>query len=179
MNGLRNLLKGNGIDIAKEAFDRTFLVGKLLCFLHVTNTYICSPALVYGPSMLPTFSLTGGLVLGEKISPRLGKVNNGDIVLVRSPENPKKTINKCILGMEGDSVTYLIDPQNSEKCQTITVPKGHIWIQGDNIYHKTHANSVLFRTVLFKARCFVGFGQSVALDRWDKSSSKGDFFLSL
>ncbi|KAI3884663.1 hypothetical protein MKX03_037076 [Papaver bracteatum] len=84
--------------------------------------------------MVPTFSLTGDLVLGEKISPRLGKVNNGDIVLVRSPENPKKTINKRILGMEGDSVTYLIDPQNSEKCQTITVPKGHIWIQGDNIY---------------------------------------------
>ncbi|KAI3898588.1 hypothetical protein MKW92_015893 [Papaver armeniacum] len=134
MNGLRNLLKGKGIEIAKEAFDRTFLVGKLLCFLHVTNTYICSPALVYGPSMLPTFSLTGDLVLGEKISPRLGKVNKGDIVLVRSPENPKKTINKRILGMEGDDVTYLIDPQNSEKCRTITVPKGHIWIQGDNIY---------------------------------------------
>ncbi|XP_026439834.1 mitochondrial inner membrane protease subunit 1-like [Papaver somniferum] len=134
MNGLRNLLKGKGLEIAKEAIDRTFLVGKLLCFLHVTNTYICSPALVYGPSMLPTFSLTGDLVFGEKISPRLGKVNNGDIVLVRSPENPKKTINKRILGMEGNHVTYLIDPQNSEKCRTITVPKGHIWIQGDNIY---------------------------------------------
>ncbi|KAI3853855.1 hypothetical protein MKX03_001183 [Papaver bracteatum] len=46
MNGLRNLLKGKGIEIAKEAFDRTILVGNFLCFLHVTNTYICSPTLV-------------------------------------------------------------------------------------------------------------------------------------
>ncbi|KAI3925981.1 hypothetical protein MKW98_028117 [Papaver atlanticum] len=89
MNGLRNLLKGRGTEIAKAAFDRIVLVGKFLCFLHVTNTYICSPTLV----------------------------NNGDIVIVRSPENPKKTLTKHILGMEGDNV-----------------PKGHIWIQVDSIY---------------------------------------------
>ncbi|XP_026405603.1 mitochondrial inner membrane protease subunit 1-like [Papaver somniferum] len=137
MNGLKNLLKGKGVEIAKEAFDRTILVGKFLCFLHVTNNYICSPTLVFGPSMLPTLSITGDLVLTEKISTRLGKVNNGDIVLVRSPENPKKILTKRILGMEGDKVTYLVDPHNSEKCRTITVPKGHIWIQGDNIYAST------------------------------------------
>ncbi|KAI3849922.1 hypothetical protein MKW98_026836, partial [Papaver atlanticum] len=79
----------------------------------VTNTYICSD-IFSSPSMLPTLSLTGDLVFGEKISPHLGKVNNGDIVLVRSPENPKKTLTKCILGMEGDNL-----------------PK---WIQGDDIY---------------------------------------------
>ncbi|KAI3950015.1 hypothetical protein MKW92_044044 [Papaver armeniacum] len=124
MNGLRNLLKGKGIEIAKEALDRTILVGKFLCFLHVANNYICSPTLVFGPSMLPTLSITGDLVLTEKISTRLGKVNNGDIVLVLSPENPKKILTKRILGMEGDNVTYL-------------VPKGHIWIQGDNIYAST------------------------------------------
>ncbi|RZC83731.1 hypothetical protein C5167_046516 [Papaver somniferum] len=38
----------------------------------------------------------------------------------------------------------------------------------------THANSVQLRTVLFKTRCFVGFGQSVALGRWDKESSRED-----
>ncbi|KAI3980377.1 hypothetical protein MKX01_003916 [Papaver californicum] len=134
MNRLKNLLKGNGIEIVKDAFDRTVLVGKFLCFLHVTNTYICSPTLAFGPSMLPTLSIRGDLLLTEKISTRLGKVNNGDIVLVRSPENPKRILSKRILGMEGDTVTYLVDPQYSEKCRTITVPKGHIWIQGDNIY---------------------------------------------
>ncbi|KAI3838363.1 hypothetical protein MKX03_023640 [Papaver bracteatum] len=149
MNGLRNLLKGKGIEIAKEAFDRTVLYGKFLCLFHVTDAYICIPDpnfllfwlcklrddCGYGPSMLPTLSLTGDLVLWEKILPRLGKVNNGDIVSVRSPENPKMFLTKRIFGMEGDNVTYLVDPQNSEECRTITVPKAHIWIQGDNIYN--------------------------------------------
>ncbi|KAI3904263.1 hypothetical protein MKW92_047942 [Papaver armeniacum] len=93
MNGLRNLLKGKSIEIAKEAFDRTILVGKFLCFLHVTNTYICSPTLV----------------------------NNGDIVIVRSPENPKKTLTKHILGMKGDNVTYLADPCYYGKVKIISL----------------------------------------------------------
>ncbi|KAI3912341.1 hypothetical protein MKW92_046765, partial [Papaver armeniacum] len=157
MNGLRNLLKGKGFEIAKEAFDQTVLLGKFFCFLHVTETYICRPVLSYGPSMLPTLSQTGDLILVEKISPHLGKVNNGDIVSVRSPENPKMILTKRILGMEGDNVTYLVSPLNSEEY---------------NIYNSQDSrNLVLFHTVLFKARCFVGFGQSVALDRWDKKSS--------
>ncbi|RZC76484.1 hypothetical protein C5167_000594 [Papaver somniferum] len=51
------------------------------------------------------------------------------------------------------------------------------WCQGGSkeityMPRMTHANSVQLRTVLFKTRCFVGFGQSVALDRWDKESSR-------
>ncbi|KAI3915819.1 hypothetical protein MKX01_013275 [Papaver californicum] len=132
MNGLRNLLKYKSI--AKEAFDKTLLAGKVMCFVHVTNTYICTHVLPHGPSMLPTLNLTGDWILSEKISIRLGKVHNGDIVIVRSPENPRKFIVKRIMGMEGDTVTYIVNPKNSEKCRTITVPKGHVWIQGDNIY---------------------------------------------
>ncbi|KAI3888076.1 hypothetical protein MKX03_010675 [Papaver bracteatum] len=132
MNGLRNLLKYKSI--VKEAFDTTLLAGKLFCVLHVTNTYICTPLLGHGPSMLPTLNLTGDWILSEKISIRLGKVRNGDIVTARSPENPRKTVVKRVMGMEGDTVTYIVDPKNSEKCRTITVPKGHVWIQGDNIY---------------------------------------------
>ncbi|XP_010241323.1 PREDICTED: mitochondrial inner membrane protease subunit 1 [Nelumbo nucifera] len=120
--------------IAKEALDRTFIVAKFLCVLHVTNTYICTPTLVYGPSMLPTLNLTGDLLLTERISTRLGKVGPGDIVLVRSPENPRKTVTKRVMGMESDRVTFLVDPKNSDRCQTVVVPKGHVWIQGDNIY---------------------------------------------
>ncbi|KAK9268416.1 hypothetical protein L1049_000166 [Liquidambar formosana] len=89
---------------------------------------------VYGPSMLPTLNLTGDLLLVERISARLGKVRTGDVVLVRSPENPRKIVTKRILGMEGEKVTFLVDPKNSDRCQTLVVPKGHIWIQGDNIY---------------------------------------------
>lgn len=84
--------------------------------------------------MLPTFNLTGDVLLVENLTVRMGKVRPGDVVLVRSPENPRKTVSKRILGMEGDRVTFMIDPKNSNRCQSVVIPKGHVWIQGDNIY---------------------------------------------
>ncbi|KAJ4827716.1 hypothetical protein Tsubulata_018038 [Turnera subulata] len=120
---------------AKEAWRGAVDVAKLLCVLHVTNKYLVSPSLAMGPSMLPTMNITGDVVLCEKISPRLGKVGPGDIVLVRSPENPKKCLVKRVMGVEGDRVTYVADPKNDDnRYETAVVPKGHIWIQGDNIY---------------------------------------------
>ncbi|KAF3442305.1 hypothetical protein FNV43_RR16221 [Rhamnella rubrinervis] len=120
--------------LAKEAMDRTAIVAKFLCLLHVTNTYVCSSTLVYGPSMLPTLNVTGDVVLAEHVSHRLGKVGLGDLVLVRSPGDPKKTVTKRVVGMEGDKVSFFVDPMSSDICRTAVVPKGHVWIQGDNAY---------------------------------------------
>ena len=136
--------------VAKEGVERSFLLAKFLCFCHVTNNYICSIALVCvsttslshffpisfsnnafviwidhiqvcGPSMLPTLNLTGDLVLVERISPRINRVGHGDIVIVRSPENPRKTITKRITGMEGDSVTFAYDRRQHDRWKTIIV----------------------------------------------------------
>lgn len=71
--------------------------------------------------MLPTFNLTGDVLLVENLTVRMGKVRPGDVVLVRSPENPRKTVSKRILGMEGDRVTFMIDPKNSNRCQSVVV----------------------------------------------------------
>ncbi|XP_058095285.1 mitochondrial ATP-independent inner membrane protease subunit 1a-like [Magnolia sinica] len=120
--------------VAKEAADRSFIVAKFLCFCHVTNNYLCSIALVYGPSMLPTINLTGDLVLVDRVSHRIGHVGLGDIVLLRSPENPRKTVTKRITGMEGDTVTFAVDPKQGDRWKTVIVPKGHIFVQGDNIF---------------------------------------------
>ncbi|XP_050235220.1 mitochondrial inner membrane protease subunit 1-like [Mercurialis annua] len=119
---------------AKEALSQSILVAKFLCFLHVTNTYVCTAALTYGPSMLPTLNLTGDLILAEKISHRIGKVGPGDIVLVRSPVNPRRIVTKRVMGVGGDSITYVVDPRNSDRSNTVRVPMGHIWIEGDNVY---------------------------------------------
>ncbi|KAJ4726545.1 mitochondrial inner membrane protease subunit 1 [Melia azedarach] len=119
--------------IVKEALSQTLTVAKFLCLLHVTDNYLCSPTLVYGPSMLPTLNLTGDVVLSEHVSHRLGRVGPGDIVLVRSPLDPTKFVTKRVGGVEGDRVTFL-EPRISDTCRTFVVPKGHVWIQGDNIY---------------------------------------------
>ncbi|PIN01826.1 Mitochondrial inner membrane protease, subunit IMP1 [Handroanthus impetiginosus] len=125
---------------AKEVVGHSILLAQFLSLLHVTDTYIFSSTLVYGPSMLPTLNFTGDVLLVEKLSPFLGKVGPGDVVLVRSPENPRKTITKRIMGVEGDTVTFLVDPGHSDRSHSLVVrmwmmvPKGHVWIQGDNIY---------------------------------------------
>ncbi|XP_057493457.1 mitochondrial ATP-independent inner membrane protease subunit 1a-like [Actinidia eriantha] len=120
--------------IVKEGLDKTLTVAKFLCALHVTNTYLCTSVMAQGPSMLPTFNLTGDLLLAERISARFGRVGPGDIVIIRSPENPRKIVAKRVKGVEGDSVTYVVEPKSSDRCDTVVVPKGHVWIEGDNIY---------------------------------------------
>ncbi|KAL7129378.1 hypothetical protein ABFS83_13G062400 [Erythranthe nasuta] len=119
---------------AKEMLGHTIVLAQFFSLLHLTENYICSPTLVYGPSMLPTLNFTGDVLLVEKMSTLLGKVAPGDVVLVRSPENPRKTITKRVIGMEGDTVTFLVDPTRSDRSHSLVVPKGHVWIQGDNLY---------------------------------------------
>ncbi|XP_074359168.1 mitochondrial ATP-independent inner membrane protease subunit 1a-like [Apium graveolens] len=121
-------------NIVKEAFDKTLVLAKFFCTLHLTNTYIFTPAYVTGPSMIPTLKITGGFVLAEKISTRFGKVGKGDIVLIRSPEDPRKIVTKRVVGMEGDNVDYSVNRDSGDVFEKIAVPKGHIWIEGDNKY---------------------------------------------
>ena len=76
---------------------------------------------MYGPSMLPTLNLTGDVLLAERVSHRVGRVGPGDVVLVRSPLNPRKTLTKRIVGVEGDKVNFFPDPANSNRCLTAVV----------------------------------------------------------
>ncbi|KAI9121521.1 hypothetical protein K1719_008554 [Acacia pycnantha] len=120
---------------AKDLRDMAFSVVKFSCCLHVTATYLVDTSDCRGPSMIPTIGPMTSFLLTERISPRFGKVERGDLVIVQSPENPRKFLCKRLLGLEGDSVTFLVDPKNIDKCETVVVPKGHVWVQGDNIYN--------------------------------------------
>ncbi|KAG5113431.1 hypothetical protein AAZX31_13G173500 [Glycine max] len=126
-------------------------LSKIYCFIHVTQTYLIAPAVIYGPSMLPTIDLKTGVFLMEKISPRFGKVACGDIVVLRNPQHPRHFMTKRVVGLEGDSVTYISNPEtyeyegdsftrisspdNGDKSKTIVVPKGAVWVEGDNKYN--------------------------------------------
>ncbi|EPS72082.1 hypothetical protein M569_02678, partial [Genlisea aurea] len=120
---------------AREVVNQALPLAQFFSLLHVTSTYICSPTLVFGPSMLPTLNFSGDVLLVDKLSPLLGMVEPGDIVLVQSPDNPRKNLAKRIMGLEGDTVTFLADPARTDRSpQSVVVPKGHVWIQGDNVY---------------------------------------------
>ena len=57
-----------------------------------------------GPSMLPTFNRSGDVVLLERVSVLTGDVARGDVVIARSPSNPRHTVCKRILGIGGDVI---------------------------------------------------------------------------
>ncbi|KAF1897610.1 hypothetical protein Lal_00032367 [Lupinus albus] len=191
---------------AKEALDHTAITLKFLCWLHVTNNYLCSPTHVYGPSMLPTLNLAGDVILAEHLSPRIGKVGHGDLVVVRSPFNPNRNLTKRIVGMEGDTVTFF-DPLRGDATQTVVileccddkiglpmneleVPKGHVWIQGDNIYASHDSRhfgpipygliqgKVFFRGLMnFELLCIWKFyGADSLISLWSVSSKMLELF---
>ncbi|CAO2823426.1 unnamed protein product [Amaranthus hypochondriacus] len=122
------------LSFVKEASSASMAIVKFYCVLHVTRTYLLDVSSAPGPSMIPTLNIEGDALLIDRISPRFRKVIPGDVVIVCSPENPRKLVTKRLIAKEDDSVTFLVDPKNSDKCKTVVVPKGHVWVQGDNIY---------------------------------------------
>ncbi|KAL8488962.1 hypothetical protein ACS0TY_025032 [Phlomoides rotata] len=118
--------------IVKDALHKTAVAANILCLLHVTNVHLFSVVKLVGPSMLPAFN-NGNFVLSERITSRSGKVRSGDAVIIRSPEDPTKVVCKRVKGVEGDVVSYVVDPNKSDEQKTVEVPKGHVWIEGDNI----------------------------------------------
>lgn len=78
-----------------------------------------------GPSMEPTLE-SNNILLTEHISPRLQKLRRGDIIIAKSPSNPRQNICKRIKGLPGDKVRGNF-PKRSQ-----VVPRGHVWLEGDN-----------------------------------------------
>ncbi|PKI35856.1 hypothetical protein CRG98_043765 [Punica granatum] len=115
--------------------------------------------------MFPTLNLAGDVLIVERVSHRRGKVGPGDVVLVKSPVDPRKTITKRIIGVGGDWVTFPVGPGNGDRSRSVMVPKGHVWIQGDNMYASTDSRNfgpVPYGLILGKVFCRVwppeGFG---------------------
>ncbi|KAM3297139.1 hypothetical protein ACQJBY_039158 [Aegilops geniculata] len=120
--------------IAGEASSVGLRMAQGLCAVHVFSEHALGVVFPRGPSMLPALSMAGDVLLNDKVSPRRGRVAPGDVVFFVSPEDPRKAVIKRVVGMEGDEVTFPVDPGNSDATKTVLVPQGHIWVQGDNIY---------------------------------------------
>ena len=116
-------------------------------------TFIAQRTIVDGNSMLPTLH-NGDQLIVEKISSRIGKLRKGDVVTVYIPEylaEGKEYVVKRLIAMEGDTVEIsdgkvFINEQELEEnyingsitnevnkdYSKITVPKGKVYILGDN-----------------------------------------------
>mmetsp|Transcript_16765 Transcript_16765/g.32644 ORF Transcript_16765/g.32644 Transcript_16765/m.32644 type:complete len:150 (+) Transcript_16765:424-873(+) len=109
-------------------------------FLYFVNTYVFEVTMCVGPSMLPTFSSAGDIVLVDRISPQLLKINKGDIVIAQSPTNPRQTVCKRVKGMPGERVR-VAKRYPYERDRVVKIPKGRVWLEGDNPRNSTDSRS--------------------------------------
>ena len=84
--------------------------------------------------MLPTFETSGEIAIESIASHRLAPYNltRGELVSLKSPMKPDRIICKRIIGLPGDVVC--VDPTGlkAPSGEHVVVPKGHVWIAGDN-----------------------------------------------
>eukprot|EP00911_Craspedida_sp_UC1_P003009 UC1_evm2s2196 len=88
--------------------------------------------------MVPTLNPSGDIVLTESISVKRGWFQRGDVVVARSPNKPTVYVCKRIAGMPGDRVC--VNPTKYPRRFT-TVPRNHVWLQGDNVRNSTDSRT--------------------------------------
>lgn len=89
--------------------------------------------------MLPTLE-PENILLTDRISPRLKKLERGDIIIAKSMTNPKQYVCKRIVGIPGDTIilsrpNQISNESSEEQLDTnlplnrIVVSRGHVWIE--------------------------------------------------
>lgn len=118
--------------IGRDSLKNALFLTQFFCCVHLLKAHVVDLHQVVGPSMLPTFSVTGDVVLVDRLSTRFRKIKQGDIVVALSPENPRRSVCKRVIGLEGDQVVVLPNEGIGNGLH-VSVPKGHVWLQGDNV----------------------------------------------
>lgn len=115
-----------------RVFSKTLAAGGYLgyfgCVVYCTLEYVGDFVICQGPSMEPTI-VSNDIVLTEHVSVMLKKIKKDDIIISKSPSNPKQYICKRVLALPGEKIRKGFVVQ--------TVPLGHVWLEGDNKSNST------------------------------------------
>mmetsp|Transcript_3169 Transcript_3169/g.6551 ORF Transcript_3169/g.6551 Transcript_3169/m.6551 type:complete len:145 (-) Transcript_3169:65-499(-) len=95
-----------------------------LAVFKLSQSYLYEIRVAVGPSMQPTLNDAGDVIIIDKITPRIRGYRKDDVVLLKSPINPKNIMCKRIVAGPGEVV--------KQGGEFFLVPPGHIWVEGDN-----------------------------------------------
>jgi inner membrane protease subunit 2 len=105
-----------------------YAVGDLLVAVHRIEGASMRPTLNPDGSAAAAASPSHDVVLAEKMSVRLYRWSRGDVVLLRSPVEPRRLLIKRLVGLEGD----FVKPPRASGLAAARVPAGHGWVEGDS-----------------------------------------------
>ncbi|GAB5357224.1 hypothetical protein AAMO2058_000355700 [Amorphochlora amoebiformis] len=139
----RSVLGGTLRRLGKAIYELrkpTMVVVTVFSWNHCLSTYVGDQTRISGPSMLPTINEDGDILLYETRTVRRDELKKGNIVILNSPREPKKFLCKRIIALEGEEVE-IESVWNPALSNRILVPKGHVWIQGDNLKNSSDSRS--------------------------------------
>lgn len=136
---------------ARELLRESLMVLPILMVFH---TKVASLSVVDGSSMKPTLNPDlddrhnrgrpaneqrkpyRDWILLDKLAPVYDEIRRGDVVTCASPDYPDVTLVKRVVGVAGDVVQT-----RAFKQAYVRVPRGHLWIEGDNANVSQDSNS--------------------------------------
>ena len=102
------------------------------------------PAVVQGSSMEPTLnppdSVINDVVWLNRFAAKTGSIQRGDIITIYCPTEPNEMHIKRVIGLPGDFIFT-----DSSGLNTVKVPPGHCWVEGDNRLPFTSTSSSGFK----------------------------------
>ena len=98
---------------------------RFIMWIVIFNEYILDFYLLEGESMVPNFKPYGEIVILNKITPKFIDYKKNDVICILSPCD--NTVKMCKRIIHDENESFL-----NKNGTLITVPKNHIWVEGDN-----------------------------------------------
>jgi signal peptidase I len=131
----------------RRARRRVALLAVLVGAVVLVRATLVVPVRIESLSMLPSLA-EGDVVLTTRTQPRVADLDRGDLVVLRSPEDGRRTI-KRVAGVPGDAVVILdgllhvngrpVVERYADASllpgyysRSVTVPEEHVFVLGDN-----------------------------------------------
>jgi len=123
-------------------FEYVILAAFVYSVFWFIDVYVVSFSLVVGNSMQPLFNehksaFSNIVLVTRSVTHDFDLVRRGDVVIFSSTRDPSQLNIKRVIGLEGDVIKTV-----RYRKPKVTVPKGHVWLEGDNTNHSYDSNRV-------------------------------------